>query len=96
MGHGVSLLDDPAGQNAPVVVQLAHVTSAAVVAPAAFVPNLPAGQVAVHDVAREQPAPLCRPAGQSAQALHWPQLELHMPQYDRPVSYCPAPHPVFP
>ena len=24
---------------------------------------------AVHDVAVEQPAPLCRPAGQSAQAL---------------------------
>ncbi len=30
--------------------------------------NVPAGQ-AVHDVSSEQPAPLCRPAGQSAQAL---------------------------
>ena len=29
---------------------------------------MPAAQ-AVHDVAREQPAALCRPAGQSAQAL---------------------------
>ena len=31
--------------------QGSHVTSAAVVAPGAFVPNLPAAQVAVHDVA---------------------------------------------
>ena len=31
---------------------------------------LPASQI-VHDVAREQPAALCRPAGQSAQALHF-------------------------
>ena len=84
---------DPGGQYAP-VVQLSHVTSAAVVAPAAFVPNLPAGQVAVHDMAREQPAALCRPAGQSAQALHW--YEEQPGQVDRPVSYCPAPHPVFP
>ena len=30
---------------------LSHVTSAAGVAPAAFVPNLPVGQAAVHDVA---------------------------------------------
>ncbi len=71
----MSLLDDPAGQNTPAVVQ------------------------AVHDVAREQPAALCRPAGQSAQALHllgvWYEPGVQG-QCDRPVSYCPAPHPVFP
>ena len=72
MGHGVSL-DDPTGQNAPVVRWVAQ---------------------AVHDVAREQPAPLCRPAGQSAQALHWVMYrEQH---FGRPVSYCPAPHPLYP
>ena len=55
---------------------------------------VPAGQTSVHDVAREQPAALCRPAGQSAQALHWsPYFEQH---FDRPVSYCPAPHPLAP
>ncbi len=70
---------------------VAHVTSAAVVAPGAFVPNVPAAQVAVHDVAVEQPAALCRPAGQSAQALQEP------PQHvDLPVWYWPAPHPRFP
>ena len=57
---------------------------------------LPAAQ-AVHDVAREQPAPLCRPAGQSAQALHFQEEEQPEPeQVGRPVSYCPAPHPVYP
>ena len=49
---------------------------------------------AVHDVAREQPAALCRPAGQSAQALHWEDQQPEHP--DRPVSYCPAPHPLYP
>ena len=56
--------------------------------------DMPGGQ-AVHDVAREQPAALCRPAGQSAQALHW-LSEWQPGQVDRPVSYCPAPHPVYP
>jgi len=72
------------------------VTSAAVVAPAAFVPNLPAMQVAVHDVAREQPATLCRPDGQSAQALHLPSQKKPGQHCNRPVSYCPAPHPLYP
>ena len=57
---------------------------------------LPAAQ-AVHDVAREQPAALYRPAGQSAQVLHlvleWQPEPGHL---DRPVSYCPAPHPLYP
>ena len=49
--------------------QLVHVASAAVVAPPG--PNVPAAHVVpVHDVALVQPAPLCRPAGQSAQVLH--------------------------
>ncbi len=49
---------------------------------------------AVHEVAREQPAALCWPAGQSAQALH--MAEMQPGQIDRSVSYCPAPQPVFP
>ena len=51
-------VDHPAGQ-------LAH--AATLVRPVCAW-YLPAAQ-AVHDVAREQPAPLCRPAGQSAQRL---------------------------
>ena len=61
---------------------------------------------AVHDVAREHSAPLCQPAGQSRQALHrsssflpqfFPSTRSKPPQqFDRPVSYWPAPHPVFP
>ncbi len=35
--------------------------------------NVPEVVQAVHDVACEQPPALYRPAGQSAQALHWPQ-----------------------
>ena len=45
-------------------------------------------------MALEQPAPLCRPAGQSAQALTRYPHELEV--VDRPVSYCPTPHPVAP
>ena len=49
-------VDHPAGQ-------LAHAAERPVCA--LYVP----AAHAVHDVALEQPAPLCRPAGQSAQAL---------------------------
>ena len=58
---------------------------------------VPAGQMPVHDVAREQPAPLYQPAGQSAQALQWEPMQPG--QTDRPVSYstfCPAPPPLYP
>ena len=58
-------------QLAPMGVAAAQAGPAAGVAPGACGPNLPAAQVAVHAAtpALEQPAPLCRPAGQSAQAL---------------------------
>ena len=79
------------GQKCPAVQEAAsHEVSLAVVAPVG--PNCPGGHmVPVHDVAREQPAALYRPAGQSAQALQ--ELPQQLP---RPVSYCPAPHPVCP
>ena len=88
--------------------QLVHVASAAVVAPVG--PYLPAAHaVPVHDLAWSQPsfqpAPLCRPAGQFAQALQEraPPLGprgvrgLVQGQYAwLPTWYWPAPHPSIP
>ena len=78
--------------------QLAH--AAALERPVCAL-NVPAAH-AVHDVALEQPPPLCRPAGQSAQALQAlivvgplrPPMQ-GQPAW-RPTWYWPAPHPPYP
>ncbi len=59
--------------------------------------NVPAVH-AVHDVALEQPAPLCRPAGQSAQALQSLALVPRVQGQSAwlPTWYWPAPHPSIP
>ena len=95
--------DDAPGALCVPAAQFVHVTSAAVVAPGAFVPNLPAAQVAVHAATSilEQPAPLCRPAGQSAQALQEsavavPPCPVQGQPARLPTWYWPAPHPLNP
>ncbi len=67
-----AVVHDDAPDNAVYVpaAQFVHVTSAAVLAPGAFAPNLPAAQATVHDVALEQPPPLYRPGRQFTQELH--------------------------